>query len=238
MIFACRNHGIRVAVRQLAAAVGAASVLAVCAGESAAAQVPGLPVLQNAFSAPGFALAADFGGGNGQGVYGAAFAWGLGKTGAISISGAAAAQSANGATRGAYGGRLAARLWSGGGTGLGLAAFAGVGGAPRTRENLIVTNPAELIVPAGLSVGYHRSLGSTRGVAVYVAPFYRYERAESEIVETTSAFRASAGLDIALSPTIGLTIGGEFGGSSGDNNGSPAGAFGAAISVVLGGGGR
>ena len=212
-------------------------MLTVWGGGSAAGQVPGLPVLQNAFSAPGFALAANFGGGNGQSVYGAALAWGVGKTGAISISGAAAAQTANDATRGAYGGRLAARLWSGGGTGLGLAAFAGVGGAPRTRENSIVTNPAELIVPAGLSVGYRRSLGSTRGFAVYVAPFYRYERAESEIIETTSAFRASAGLDIALSPTVGVTVGGEFGGSSGDN-GSPAGAFGAAISFVLGGGGR
>src|SRR5688572_7972472 len=66
-------------------------------------QVPGVPVLQNAFSNPGLAIAANFGGGRGQSFYGAASAWGL-AGGRLQLSGAAGAQRANEGTRGAYGG--------------------------------------------------------------------------------------------------------------------------------------
>jgi len=48
-----------------AIAIGAAGV---------GAQVPGAPVLQNAFANPGIAVAANFGGGSGQSFYGAAAA--------------------------------------------------------------------------------------------------------------------------------------------------------------------
>ena len=78
---------------------------------SAAAQVPGAPVLQNAFANPGLAIAANFGGGAGQSFYGAAGALGLGG-GKLQVSGAAGAAHANGATRGAYGARLSASIWS------------------------------------------------------------------------------------------------------------------------------
>src|SRR5437763_3625286 len=69
---------------------------------SAAAQVPGAPVLQNAFANTGLAVAANFGGGGGQTFYGAAAALGLGG-GRLQLSGAAGASHAKTSTRGAYG---------------------------------------------------------------------------------------------------------------------------------------
>jgi hypothetical protein len=210
---------------------GLASILAValCAAQ-AVAQVPGLPVLQNAFSNPGLAFAANLGGGSGQSFYGAAAAWGL-RGGAFTLSGAAGAQNANDASRGAYGARVAARVWSSAGGSLGLGGFAGFGGAPRTRAGAIVTNPAVATIPVGLSAGYRRSMGSTRGLSAYVSPFYRWTRVDSGTVLTSGTIRFSAGLDFSVSTSIGVTFGGEFGGSGGGNSG----LFGGAISFVPGG---
>jgi hypothetical protein len=90
-------------------------------------------------------------------------------------------------------------------------------------------------VPAGVSLGYRRALGRTRGLSGYVSPFYRWTRTESATVESSGAFRVSAGIDFAFSPSLGATIGGELGGgakSGGSNRGS--GMLGAAISFVPG----
>src|SRR4051812_30590984 len=150
-----------------AIAIGAAGV---------GAQVPGAPVLQNAFANPGIAVAANFGGGSGQSFYGAAAAYGL-MSGKLQISGAAGVSRANGCSRGAYGGRAAFSVWSSSGGALGLGAFAGVGGAPSTKADGIVNNAAITSIPAGVSVGYRRALGS-RGLSAYASPFYRWTRAD------------------------------------------------------------
>jgi len=197
---------------------------------SAAAQVPGAPVLQNAFANPGLAVAADFGGGPGQSFYGAAAALGLG-TGKLQLSGAAGAAHGNGATRGAYGARLSASVWSSSAGALAVAAFGGVGGAPRTRSANIVTNPAVLSIPAGVSLGYRHPLGSTRGLSAYVSPFYRWRRTDSGTVVSKGSMRVSLGLDFAFSQSFGATFGAELG----QNNGtSGTGTVGAAISFVPG----
>lgn len=194
------------------------------------AQVPSLPVLQNAFSSPGFAVAANVGGGSGQTFYGAAAGWGMGRIATLSISGAAGAERSNGETRGAYGGRLAARVWSN--DALGVGAFVGFGGAPRTRSDSIVTNPAQAMVPLGATVAYRRALGNVRGFAVYLSPFYQWTRSDSgDGTVNSSAFRVSAGLDFAFSPSFGLTFGGEFGGSQDDDR---SGLIGGALSFVPG----
>jgi len=97
----------------------------------AVAQVPGTPVLQNAFANPGLAIAVNYGGGSGQSYYGAAAAYGMG-SGKIQLSAGAGAERANGATRGAYGARAAMNVWNSSGGALGAGAFVGFGGAPRT----------------------------------------------------------------------------------------------------------
>ena len=202
------------------------------------AQMPGVPVLQNAFTNRGLAFAANFGGGGGQSVYGAAVAWGLGGTpdgdGRLSVAAGAAAQRANEATRGAYGARAAARLWSSAGGALGFGAFAGFGGAPRTRAaaTATVTNPAVMIVPVGLSASYRRALGARRGMSVYASPFYRWSRAEANTVVSSGTIRFSAGLDFAFSRALGLTVGGEFGGKT--NGNSETSTIGGGISFIPG----
>jgi hypothetical protein len=220
-------------VRRLRACAAVVVVWPAMAG----GQAPGLPVLQNAFANPGLAVAADFGGGSGQSFLGAAAALGLG-SGRFQVSGAAGASRANGAVRGVYGGRLAGNIWtSSGGTGsLGVGAFAGLGGAPRTRDAGVVTNPALLTIPAGISVGYRRPMGASRGISAYVSPMYNWMRATSDSVFSSGSVRVALGLDFAFSPSLCATVGGELGGRSdrATRGGINYGAFGAAISFVPG----
>lgn len=211
----------------LAAVVGIATGMAT----KATAQVPGAPVLQNAFANPGLAVAANFTGGGGQSFFGAAAAYGLG-SGRLQASGAAGVQRSNSATRGAYGARLAATVWNSGGGSIAAGAFAGFGGAARTRNAAdSVSNPAVLIVPVGLTVGYRRPLGETRGLSAYVSPVYRWTRAEAVSVETAGSFAVALGLDVSISPSFGATVGAELG-RDGPSAGS--GTFGVALSFVPG----
>lgn len=209
-----------------------AAILAIsgAAGESIA-QVPGVAVLQNAFVNPGLAFAANVGAGSGQSFFGAAAAWGLGG-GRLQLSAAAGAQRANEATRGAYGARAAATAWTSAGGALGLGAFVGVGGAPRTRDdNNVTTNPAVLSIPAGISVGYRRSIGATRGFSIFASPMYRWTRAEANQVETSGgSIGGAVGLDFAVTRSIGVTAGADFGRASG----STSSTFGFALTFVPG----
>lgn len=211
--------------------IGLSAALLLGGNRSILAQVPGLPVLQNAFSNPGVAFAANFGSGSGHSYYGAAAAWGLGATGAFLVSGAAGAQRSNDATRGAYGGRASMRLWASP-SGLGVAGFAGVGGAMETHTGTVVTNPAIMVVPVGASIGYRRALGARRGISAYVAPFYRWARVDSGTVVSSGSFRFSGGVDFSLTPSIGITLGGEAGGAG--SGGGTSGAFGVGLTFVPG----
>lgn len=212
------------------AAAGMAALASTALAGSAAGQAPGIPVLQNAFANPGLAVAANFGTGGGQSFFGAAAGWGLG-SGRLMLSGAAGAQRGNDATRGAYGARASLNVWTSKGGALGVAGFAGAGGAPRTRDAAgVTTNAAALNVPVGLSVGYRRSIGDTRGISVYASPLYRWTRAEANDVSTTSGSVAGAvGVDLAVTQSIGITVGGEFGKASGSTTSS---TFGFALSFV------
>jgi len=194
------------------------------------AQVPGAPVLQNAFTNPGIAVAANFGSGTGQSLFAAAAAYGFG--GRFQLSGAAGAQRANGSTRGAYGGRAAMSIFSFMSDAVGIGAFAGVGGATSTRINDVVNNTAITNVPVGASISYRRGIGTTRGFSVYASPIYRWTRSDSAgTVTSGGSLRGAAALDFAFSQSLGVTVGGEFGGG---NRGSEGSLIGVAISFVPG----
>jgi len=209
---------------------------------AARAQIPGLPVLQNAFASSGLAFAADFGGGQGQSFGGLAAAWGLGaaaRSGSarLQVSGAAGAARGNGSVRGAYGGRAAFTAWTTATGSMGVAAFAGIGGAPRTRANGTVTNAAVMIVPAGVTLSYRRPMGTTRGWSIYASPMFSWVRSRTDVSDVSSTgFRASVGFDFAFSPSLGATLGGEFGSAqlTSSNGRTSSGSFGAAISFVPG----
>lgn len=196
-------------------------------------QVPGSPVLQNAFANPGLAIAANFAGGGGQSFFGAATGYGLG-SGRLQASGAAGVQRANGSSRGAYGGRVSANVWTSSGGSLGAGAFAGLGGAPRTRDAAGVTNAAVMIVPVGITVGYRRAMGAKRGISAYASPLYRWTRAQTDAIKTSSGGLGGAvGVDFAVSQSFGATVGAEFG-KSGGGSGRTSSTIGAAISFVPG----
>lgn len=208
---------------------------------SAAAQVPASPVLQNAFVSRGLGLAANFAGGASEGYAGAALGWGWAFGGdqpsrrpGIQLSGAAGANRANGSTRGGYGGRLAITLGTDPNrtSAFGAGAFVGVGGSPRTRLNGFVNNPTMLTVPAGVTLGYRRLLGSSRGMSAYVSPMYRWTRWDEGggFQFSTGRARVSLGLDFALSASFGLTIGGEVG--QGLGAGAAPGTVGGALSFA------
>jgi hypothetical protein len=213
-----------------AAAMRAAVIVAVLTVSwpgSSGAQVPGVAVLQNAFTSRGLAVAGNFGSSSGQSFFGGAAGWGLGER--FLISGAAGAQRSNGATRGAYGGRATMGVWTSRGGALGAAAFAGIGGAARTSSAGVVTNPAVVNIPAGISLGYRRAMGARGSISGYVSPFYGWSRADSGTVASTRALRASIGVDVSFSSNLGASVGGEFG--SGQGKG---GVLGAAITYALG----
>jgi hypothetical protein len=191
-------------------------------------------VLQNAFANPGLAVAANVTGGGGQSFFGAAAGYGLG-SGRLQLSGAAGVQRSAAATRGAYGARLAATAWTSAGQGLAAALFAGFGGAARTRDDAgAVSNPAILIVPVGLSVGYRRPLGETRGISAYVSPLYRWTRTEAAAVTTSGSFGGAVGVDFSITQSFGATVGAEFGKSGGPGTGTNSRALGLALSFVPG----
>lgn len=215
-----------------------AAVAAVMAGPAiAVAQVPGAPTLQNAFANPGLAIAGNVAGGRGEGggqsFYGAAAGYGL-MGGRLLVSGAAGMQRANDATRGAYGARLAAAVWGSEGGALGAAAFAGVGGAPRTHDaGDIETNAAVMSIPAGVTIGYRRALGETRGISGYASPIYRWTRLKSsDVSSTTGSFSVGLGVDVSLTRSLGATVGAEVGG--GKSGGSSSTTWGLALSFVPG----
>jgi hypothetical protein len=95
----------------------------------------------------------------------------------------------------------------------------------------VVTNPAVMSIPAGVSLGYRRSMGARRSISGYVSPFYNWARVDSGAVASTGAFRASVGVDIGLSANLGASIGGEFGAR---RAGSGGGVLGAAITFIPG----
>jgi hypothetical protein len=117
---------------------------------------------------------------------------------------------------------------------LGVAAFAGVGGAqgPTIQGARVGLGQA----PIGATVGYRRALGATRGVSIYAAPFFGYFRNDfGDNTESAGLFRFSVGGDFALTRAIGLTAGLEAGQSrSGTDPGVSGVIWGAGVSYAFG----
>jgi hypothetical protein len=198
------------------------------------AQLPGLPVLQNAFVGPGFAAAVNGGGGSGSSAYAAALAWAP-RSARFQISIGAGVHRSEGETGGAFGARVAVPVFSMMNGNLGVAAFGGVGGA---RGPTIDGSRVGLgYAPVGAAIGYRRALGATRGFSVYAAPFFGFFRSDFGDAgsESTGLFRVSVGADFAVTRAIGVTAGIEAGASGGDDGPGPSGVvWGAGVSYAFG----
>ena len=189
------------------------------------AQLPGLPVLQNAFANPGVTVGLNYGRGTSMTGYAAAAAWAPGNARFVASGGIGAAKPDQGESSTAYGGRISAPVFRFMDGAAGVGAFAGYGGVDAASTSVAVI---------GASVGYRRPLG-TLGVSVHAAPSYQRHRA-SFANETVSAglFRFSAGVDVSFGERFGATVGFEAGGTAKETEPGPtASVFGLGVSYAL-----
>jgi len=219
------------------------AVIAVIAA-SANAQLPGAPVLQNAWATPGTVASLNVAGGGGATLYAAAFSWTPG-FGSMQVSGGAGFTNGfGGGSRGAYGVRIAAPF--GGASSLvGFGVFAGIGGGPARTTSTTVSCTVVLpscavitpiggrsgiitfdsttnttVIPIGASVGWRQSFGGSRGLSLFASPAFVYYGGG-----TTSGglMRVAFGIDAGVAANIGITGGIEVGGTRPQAIGGPSG---------------
>lgn len=199
--------------------------------------MPGVPTLQNAWANPGFTLALNGGWGGGSQTIAGAAAWAP-RSGRFQLSAGVGGRKADEGGRGTtYGVRAAMPVFSLAGGALGIAGFAGIGGAfePDATFGTDVGGTYTQ-VPVGVGIGYRKALGFIRGVSLYGTPFYSYNRLTvGDSTTSAGLFRFSIGADVGITNRIGVTLGAEFGGSAGEEDPGPTGAvYGAGVSFALG----
>lgn len=204
---------------------------------TAVAQMPGVPTLQNAWANPGLTAGVNYGSGGGSSTIGGAVAWAP-ASGRFQLSAGAGARDAEIGGRGtAYGFRAAIPVFSFSGGALGVAAFAGVGGASEPDAATDVEQGGSVIqVPLGVGIGYRKAFSFIRGVSLYATPFYSYNRLSvGDSTVSVGLFRASAGVDVGVTNRIGVTAGAEFGGAADPVEPGPTGTvWGVGVSYAFG----
>jgi hypothetical protein len=187
---------------------------------SVGAQLPGAPVLQNAWASPGIVGAVNVGGGADGGAYAVAGSWAP-TTGSYELSGGFGSRHFSGAgSRTVYGFRLAVPFGSKAGA-FGFAAFIGAGGGS-VSNNATDSAASTSEVPVGFAVGWRRALGSMHGVSVYASPSYVFLSGGRE---RGNLVRGAVGVDFAFTPSFGLTAGIDFGQTRAHDIGGPSGAL-------------
>lgn len=227
---ASTTHFVRIRRLRLALLLGGALA---GAPSPAVAQMPGAPVLQNAWANAGITLAGNLGRGPGVQTLAVAVAWAPSQSRFQLSAGGGVVRPDSGKSYGGYGARLSIPIRDFAAGRLGTAIFGGFGVAA-------IGGARESNFPIGAAVGYRHAVGATRGLSVYVAPFVVIGRrpGRPEIPddrETTSTLvRASAGVDVTIMPQLGLTVGYEGGATAtGAEPGVRGGVFGVALSYAL-----
>lgn len=219
----------------LSAATALVCLAAIPSG--AAAQMPGVPTLQNAWANPGLTAAVNYGTGGGSSTIGGAVAWAP-RSGRFQLSAGVGSRDADVGGRGtAYGFRAAMPVFSFAGGALGVAGFAGVGGAWEPDAATATEQGGSIVqVPLGVGVGYRKAFSFIRGVSLYATPFYSYNRRTvGDSTVSVGVFRASAGMDVGVTNRIGVTAGAEFGGAADPDEPGPTGAvWGVGVSYAFG----
>lgn len=227
--FTSRTHEsgypMRASIQSTFVALSVVTVTAAGAG----AQMPGAPVLQNAWAAPGMVVALDVAGGSGT-MYGGALGWAP-SSGRFQLSGGAGAQSPKGgSSRLVYGVRAAfpiRQMMSGK---LGIGGFVGAGGGATKAGD---TSSSKGIIPAGLAIGYRQAIGTAgRGFSAYVDPNYQFHSGSST---KKGYFRVGGGVDVGISARFGVTVGFESGANAAAGEVGPSGSlYGLGVSMKLG----
>jgi hypothetical protein len=196
---------------------------------SAKAQMPGTPVLQNAFANPGITAGVDAAGLGGAQSYAAAVAWAP-RSARFQLSGGIGMQRRTSfPTRTIYGARVNVPV-IGAASSLGVSVFAGYGGLT---GGIIDSTVAKSVIPVGATVSYRLAFGTGHGVSVYGSPVFE-SITRGGGASNVSVFRGDVGVDVGITSAIGATLGVEFGGNQPIGSGKPSGtAFGAALSYAI-----
>jgi hypothetical protein len=212
------------------------------------AQIPGLPILQNAWAAPGVVVALDAGSGSGGSTFAGAASWAP-AGGRFDISAGAGVHDRSGVgSAGAYGARIATPF-GGAASSFGFAAFAGIGGAAaKTVRDTLLCPPGPIgsscaitvvdstssttEIPVGASVAWRKTIGATHGISIYATPAYVWLTGGTK---NGGLVRVALGADFGITQSLGVTIGADAGGKRPNALGGPSGTqFGAALSYALG----
>ena len=204
------------------------AIIATLAVSTVGAQMPGAPILQNAWASPGLVGAVNYGGGDGS-VYAGAVSW-ASATARFQLSGGLGVRSltGGGGSKSVYG--LRAALPFGGATSaIGFGVFAGVGGGQTAAGDTVSSNTE---IPIGAAIGWRRAIGASHGVSVYASPSYVYF---SGGTKAGGIARAGVGIDLGISKSLGATAGAEFGGTRATGLGGPHGTlYGIGVSYAFG----
>ena len=206
-----------------ALAVGIA-LLAPLTPRAAAAQLPGAPVLQNAFNNPGLTVAGNYAGGDGTTLLAAAVAYAPG-AGRFQFSGGVGrltmdtAEGEDDQSATAWGARLAVPLLSFAGGRGGIAPFAGFGAASVDTVKLVR-------VPFGVGAGWRMGLGATRALSVYATGTWLWARTTmGDRKESANHVRFAAAADVTVVRNLGLTVGFEGGANAEAGEPGPTGSI-------------
>ena len=192
------------------------------------AQMPGAPVLQNAWASPGLVGAIDYGGGDGS-VYAGAVSW-ASATARLQLSGGIGVRSRSGGagSKSVYGVRAALPL-GGAASPIGFGLFAGVGGGQNAAADSAASTTE---IPIGVAIGWRRAVGSSHGFSLYATPSYVYFSGGDK---PGGVMRVGIGVDIGLTKMLGATVGAEFGGTRSASIGGPTGTlWGVGLSYAFG----
>jgi hypothetical protein len=234
------DSGSRRTDRTVLWALRIAGLIATIAAVSADAQMPGAPVLQNAWSTPGIVGALNVTGGSDGPTYAAAGSWAP-VSGRFQLSGGVGYQTRTGSgSSAAYGARLA-MPFGGASSSFGFAAFAGIGGGGSRTKKTTPSVPVDTLadstastaqIPVGVGLGWRRSFGGARGLSLYATPSYVFYTGGSH---SGSLFRTAVAADFGITQRIGATAGIEFGATRSRAIGGPSGTlYGIGVSYALG----
>jgi len=234
--------------RRLLWAMRAIATIAIAAvASSAGAQIPGAPVLQNAWATPGLVAALNYAGGSGENVFAGAAGWSPGSA-RFQLSGGVGYQTQTDFSgRAVYGARVA-MPFGGKSSTFGFAAFAGIGGGPARKmkvpgivggdgigsDSITVSDTlaSTAQIPLGAAVGYRRTIGSNHGISLYATPAWVIY---SGGAKTGGVFRVAIGADVGITRALGATVGVDFGGTRAKELGGPSSAqYGIGVSYALG----
>jgi len=207
-----------------------AGVAALVLSAAAGAQMPGAPILQDAWATAGLVGAVNVGGGSGS-VYAGAVSWTPG-AGRFELSGGLGFQSRTGLSSHTVYGLRAAIPFGGASSTFGFAAFAGIGGGSGRRSTSAdsAANTAE--IPVGAAIGWRHALGASHGLSVFASPAFVFFTGGAK---SGGLFRSGLGADFGITASLGVTAGVDLGGSRANAVGGPSGVlYGVGLSYAFG----